>query len=238
MTPYLYCGGNPINNIDPWGMDYWSTNNPNEITRFLETINSNSTFGGNFLESFSFSSWNHSTDGDFLGNLTFNDETNMFYSSYGMVEDGIATRVGVSMPALGRDDRSAWIEGLRSRWYKKSSGRAENIYPEFDLLFASTQSGWTIIKDVFKAMFNPFSTTNTFDANKSGIVNGGSNKEKMGRAKGNMSGNHDVQNKQARSLAKKYNLNKKQQGIFHDLVTGQGYNYHEMEQVLRDYFNK
>lgn len=237
-TPYLYCGADPINNIDPFGMDYWSTSNPEEIKRFINTITSIPNAGGSFSESFNFSSWNHSTDGEFLSNLTFNDETNMFYSSYGIVENGTPTRVGISMPALGRNDNSAWIEGAKSRWGNKASGRLENKYPEFDLFFASTKAGWSIAKSMFSSMFRPLSTTNTFDANKSGFTQGGSNKEKMGTTKGNMSGNHDVQNKQIDNLCTKYKLDKTQRRAVHDLIGGQGYGYHEIEQLIKDYFNK
>lgn len=60
----------------------------------------------------------------------------MFYSSYGTIENGVATRVGFSIPALRRDDKDAWIEGPKSRWLKKASGRVENVYPEFELLTA------------------------------------------------------------------------------------------------------
>lgn len=129
-TPYSYCGSNPVNYIDPFGMDYWSTNNPDEIARFMDALrfDNQSTF-----ENFNFDSWYHATDGEFTGNLTFNDETNTFYSSYGTVEDGVPTRVGISVKASNVWEGGASIDGGRGRWYKKASGRMENIYPEFEL---------------------------------------------------------------------------------------------------------
>ncbi len=33
-SPYAWCGNNPMRNIDPTGMDYWSTNDQDEINRF------------------------------------------------------------------------------------------------------------------------------------------------------------------------------------------------------------
>ena len=91
---------------------------------------------------------------------------------------------------------------------------------------------------MFISMFRPFSTTNTFDANKNGFAQGGSNKEKMGKSKGNMSGNHDVQNKQVEDLSRKYNLDKKQKRTLHDMISGEGYGYNEIEKLIKDYFNK
>ena len=113
-SPYIYCNSNPINYIDPFGMDYWSTNDPNEIKRFMNTLNSFPSAAGNLFESVDFSSWNHSTDAEFLANLTFNDQTNMFYSSYGTFEKGVLTSVGVSFPAVSNDGKNAFIEGLKN----------------------------------------------------------------------------------------------------------------------------
>ena len=235
---YAYCGNNPINRIDPDGMDYWSTNNPEVIRQFLEAAKEHSNASGNLLNEVNFSSWNHSTDAEFLSNLTFNDQTNMFYSNYGAVENGVVTSIGVSFPALGNNGESAWLEGGKGRWYRQASGKLDNTYPEFNLFFASTKSGWNILKDVFTSMFRPFSTTNTFDASRSGIVHNGGNREKMGRAKGNMSGNRAVQNKQIESLCNKHNLDKGQRQTLHRLVGGEGLSYHEIEQLIKEYFRK
>ena len=38
LSPYVYCGGNPISRIDPYGMDYWSTSDPVEIERFWNSL--------------------------------------------------------------------------------------------------------------------------------------------------------------------------------------------------------
>ncbi|MDR1003802.1 MAG: DUF6443 domain-containing protein [Prevotellaceae bacterium] len=94
MSPYVYCAGNPIRYVDPTGMDYWSTSDPDEIRRFMESY----LAGNSNYESFNYSSWGHATDAEFLSGLTYNDKTNMYYSSYGTVENGEAVRVGFSMP--------------------------------------------------------------------------------------------------------------------------------------------
>ena len=82
ISPYAYCANSPVMYIDPTGMDYWSTNDPNVISEFL-----------NYLKNFGFSNldykkWHHTTDADFLANLSYNDQTNKYYYSHGTVENG------------------------------------------------------------------------------------------------------------------------------------------------------
>ena len=60
----------------------------------------------------------------------------------------------------------------------------------------------------------------------------------MGRPKGKMSGNHDVQNKQIDNLVVKYKLNKAERKTLHQLVGGEGYSYTEIEQLIKEYFKK
>ena len=92
ITPYHYCNSNPINNVDPDGNDYWSTNDINEIRNFLNALGSGQT-------QYDFSNWQHASDAEFVGNLTYNDETNKFYTSYSRVENGEIVVVGKSFDA-------------------------------------------------------------------------------------------------------------------------------------------
>ena len=58
LSPYLYCGGNPISRIDILGLDFWTTTDPRLINQFLQQL----------IESGSFSpdGWTHFTDDEFL----------------------------------------------------------------------------------------------------------------------------------------------------------------------------
>ena len=89
-SPYVYGGNNPILNIDPDGRDYWSTNDPEKIKQFLNSMGRGSSVHD-------MSGWNHATDADFLGRGTFNDETGKFHTSYASYENGVATVTGVTL---------------------------------------------------------------------------------------------------------------------------------------------
>jgi RHS repeat-associated protein len=97
-SPYHLAGNNPILNIDPFGMDYWSTNDPAEIERFYNNIQS-----GWGISSYDYGSWDHATDAEFTSNLTYNDETGIFYSSYNTIEDNIVTSNGIKIKAYDTD---------------------------------------------------------------------------------------------------------------------------------------
>ena len=234
---YGYCGGNPIGHVDPLGMDYWSTNDPDEITRFFNAMRDNLHSNSNPYETFNFSDWNHVTDADFLGNLTFNDESGVFYTSYGTVEGGVATRIGLIIPAVRVGEGTASVETSNGRWLRKASGQLQNVYPEFDLFFGITRGGWKLVKDIFSSMLH-YSTMNTFNAGKSGFVYGQRSRQKMGKSHGNTPANHEIQNKQIEYLSKKYNLTEDERKELHDLITGEGLGFHEAEQLVKDYFNK
>ena len=125
ISLYAYCGNNFVNAIDPDGRDYWSTNNADEIARFLDALKSRN----NISENFDYSSWDHASDAEFTGNLTYNDETKMFYSSYGKVIDGTVVIKGVSFSAQQFSDYTANILVLRP-----SPGILEQDNILFDLL--------------------------------------------------------------------------------------------------------
>ena len=53
-----------------------------------------------------------------------------------------------------------------------------------------------------------------------------------------MPGNNQMQNKQIDNLTKMYNLSKGQRNNLHRLIGGEGLRYKEIEQLIKDYFNK
>ena len=82
MTPYGYCGNNPVSNIDRFGMDYWSTNDPDQIGAFFDALN------GDNLDNHDYSDWNHMTDNEFTSKLSYNDKNNTYYWTESQVING------------------------------------------------------------------------------------------------------------------------------------------------------
>lgn len=92
LSPYSYCGGNPIYAVDPDGRDYWSTNDIDQIIHFLNNVGT----GNNY---FDFSEWKHATDAEFCSNLVYNDETHKYYTSYAEEVDGELNVIGKTFQA-------------------------------------------------------------------------------------------------------------------------------------------
>lgn len=84
LSPYSYCGGDPINRVDPDGCDFWYTNNVTEITNFYNAILADN-------HTFDFSSWDHFSDIEFFRGLVFDDSAFKFYATTSSVENGIFT---------------------------------------------------------------------------------------------------------------------------------------------------
>jgi len=55
----------------------------------------------------------------------------------------------------------------------------------------------------------------------------------MGKSKGNTSGNNQAQNKQVEALAKKFELSRDEQQRLHRRISGEGYGYKEIEEIIK-----
>lgn len=95
--PYAYCGGDPVNRVDPSGEDYWSSSDPNVINDFWRWFNGSGT-----LDGYEFDGWFHLSDEEFHTayekygpqTLTYNDESQTLYTSRGKVENGLVVIYG------------------------------------------------------------------------------------------------------------------------------------------------
>ena len=144
LSPYNYCVNNPLVYVDPNGQDYWSTNNPSLIQIFMDTLKESTTnISGLGFASFALNSdWMHLSDSDFAANLYFNDKTNTFYLSYGLVINGVPTVIGQSFPNSGQllTNRYNGKKFLNILYFNSAranatSGKINVISPEFDILF-------------------------------------------------------------------------------------------------------
>jgi len=80
-SPYSFVLGNPLKNIDPFGMDVWSTNDPDQIARFLNHLEA--VAGNKTSDPFDYGGWNHMTDDEYKehnkdNSVSFNDDTFKF----------------------------------------------------------------------------------------------------------------------------------------------------------------
>ena len=93
VSPYAYCGGDPINAFDIDGKDYWYTNDQDQIIEFWNAL-------GRCDSYFDFSGWEHATDAEITGNLVYNDETNKYYTSYIEIIDNEIYVIGKTFNAF------------------------------------------------------------------------------------------------------------------------------------------
>ena len=172
-SPYSYCDGNPVNNIDPDGRDYWSTSDPATIERFLNSLKQ---VGGSRLpsESFDYGEWGHATDAEFIEKLTdtdkgltYNDKNKTFYSSYGTVENGKLVIHGIKIKAASFGDGNASVHTEKGKWYDKSSGAIKQENVEFALIVGGSKVGLSALSWIWNNIINPPapSSVNTFSAN-------------------------------------------------------------------------
>lgn len=226
-SPYAFCGGDPINNVDPTGMDYWSTNDVSLITDFFNAIINQENYH-DFIQ------WRHVTDNDFCQSLTYNDETGKFYATITEIINGelnviCSSYVANLKPGLSSIGRPyvgafAYSAPFDFFWYVQHLINGGNKYPYYPNIWRVNIQGRIIGIQPIIGYAPDF-------GNKP-------NRVKMGRGFRNMSGNRTIQKEQFETLVKKYNLNKQERKILHDYIHGQGYGYHEIEEVIIELFRR
>lgn len=125
-SPFMFCGGNPVNSIDYDGMDYWYTNDPSQIQAFMESYKSG--------ERANVSSWHHLTDSEFKASLYYNDKTDSFWFSHPMVINDEFNMIAMNMGSWRRWRKFAFgdfvngIDGLSegAKSKKNASSRIGN----------------------------------------------------------------------------------------------------------------
>ena len=111
--PYTYCGGDPMNRVDPTGEDYWSTSDPNVIYEFWKHYNENKGISG-----YGFDGWYQMSNKEFLAAyeaygadaLTYNDQTATLYSYEGKVENGQVVIYGSHIKLKMEGENNMYIE--------------------------------------------------------------------------------------------------------------------------------
>ena len=226
-SPYVYCGNNPSNMVDYDGCDYWSTNDPEQIRAFINAL-------GSGQNQFDFSGWSHATDAEFCANLTYNDETHKFYTSYAEVKDGELVVTGKSFDANLTPVSFSGLGYVGAFVYKPVTNLLQKIFYTLEpLTYDDGYINWTCntqgrITGVVPIMGMPPAVG----------FRGGKQFQKMGKAIGKMSGNRNVQKEQIESLASKHKLTKKERRILHDEISHQGYGYHEIEDLIYSLLGK
>lgn len=132
LSPYAWCDNNHVNVIDPDGMDYWSTNDPAEIERFMNSVRNGSAY-------YNASNWTHVSDKDFTANLTYNDETFKFYTSFSYYDKkGILTCEGVSFTNTMNFLNERELNPLE-KWSNSDNFFANYAYNTLNDLFVTLQ---------------------------------------------------------------------------------------------------
>ena len=233
-SPYAWCGNNPMRNIDPTGMDYWSTNDPDEMNRFINAVESGESV-------FDFYGWSHVSDQEFLnkleqGELTYNDEKGVYYLTQGEMINGEFTLVSKSIPANLRPSFSGNFGYDGIPIYEPLSGfwqHAAYYVLGWHATYSTPILNYSINPQGRISGVEPLTGTPPLPGMK-----GGKLVQKMGKAKGNMTGNRNIQQKQFDSVVKKLGLSKQQAQQLHNSIHNQGYGYQEILKEAKYLFNK
>jgi hypothetical protein len=238
---------------DPTGEYSYYTDDPELIRQFFES-------NGN-VNSYDFSDWGYSpTFGD--GLLNFNLSTMTYTTSYvtqqnGMdVVNGIVRKIENGAPVWESDEiTDKWLadfgltnnKGILLKDLSKKSVR-EPLTDFWDYLgyyalgigatYSDCTGTWNVSTNGYVTGPTPTMGFPPDAGMRGGMLKGGKLVEKMGKAKGNMTRNRNVQQKQFDSVVRDLKLNKTQAEQLHQTIHGQGYGYQEILQEAKFLFNK
>jgi hypothetical protein len=85
FSPYNYVLNNPLNYIDPFGLDVWTTTDPDAIREFINSVKSYGRANPHGK------GWDRTSDEDFLQGLNYSDKTGGFNFTKGMIINGEAS---------------------------------------------------------------------------------------------------------------------------------------------------
>ena len=225
-SPYVSCGDDPVNAVDPDGKDYWSTSDPLKIIEFFNNVGSNSYY-------FDFSDWHHATDNEIIGNLVYNDKTKKAYTSYATIEHGEIVITGKQFD-VDLLPVSFSGEAYPGAFFFKPFSTLTCFFNSLQpYTYTINSIDYTIDSDGRIGRPAPILCIVDNPGSRKASVRG---KVRMGKIRGKAPRDHERQNEQVRSLAQKYKLTEVQQEKVHREISGQGYSYKEIEELIIEMF--
>lgn len=151
ISPYAWCGNNPVNRIDPTGMAAYSTNDPYEISKFISSIKN-----GN---SYDMSSWTYQTDEEYISEnspkyFTYDDTKDKISIQWPSVDNGEFTMnskmFSASIFRKKKSDKNRFLEFINNRYANPLDFLTS---PEGDLILSSIASKIGVSKQVAVILF-------------------------------------------------------------------------------------